>query len=173
VRHHSVASLANVSSGKTKHLVSRSQDQILPAVVLDETVSVIEAVVFDHEARRGVIQIRSTNEPTLRVGQVDLDLRPGQSCLQEQPTKPGLHRGLGRLGQRTEGSEALGRGSSQRPLVNQLQSQRAVNQHEDVDALETRAKIGQSSHNCRGPNSANCLYVRGGDFAAPHYQACS
>ncbi|HEV2028612.1 MAG TPA: hypothetical protein VGS16_08795 [Candidatus Dormibacteraeota bacterium] len=94
-----------VGRSETKKPKSSVDQQVLAAIVLNQTVAVIAAVVFENEAPGGVVEIGPTDEPAIAITEIDLDLGTGQSGLDEQPSKPSFHRrfgGGGQLGQRAK-----------------------------------------------------------------------
>jgi hypothetical protein len=80
-------------------------EQVLPAV-LNEALAVIAPVIFDNESRRRVIEVCPTDEVLAAVAEVSLDVRVWQTCLDQQPSKPCLHRRFGRSSKRGKRLEA-------------------------------------------------------------------
>jgi hypothetical protein len=81
-------------------------EQVLPAVVLNEALAVVAPVIFQNESRRRVIEVCPTDELLAAVAEVGLDLRVWEAGLDEQPPKPGLHRRFGRSSKRGKRLEA-------------------------------------------------------------------
>ena len=81
-----------VSRREAQNPESRVDEQILPPVVLHEAIAVIAAVVLDYEPRGGVIEVRPTQESTLGVTKIGLNLRVWEARLHQQPPQPCLHR---------------------------------------------------------------------------------
>ena len=81
-------------------------EQVLPAVVPNDALAVIAPVIFDNESRRRIIKVCSTDELLAAVAEVSLDVRVWQTCLDQQPSKPCLHRRFGRSSKRGKRPEA-------------------------------------------------------------------
>jgi hypothetical protein len=82
----------NVRSSEAKQAEPCVDQQILTTIVFDKAVTMVAAVVLEHEPRGRVVEVGSTHEPTIAIMQLGLNLRPRQPALNEQPSEPGLHR---------------------------------------------------------------------------------
>ena len=82
----------DVRGCETQEAVARVDEQVLPAVVLNEALAVIAAVILENESRQRVIEVCPSDELLIAVVQVGLDLRVWKSGLDEQPAKPRFHR---------------------------------------------------------------------------------
>jgi hypothetical protein len=96
----------DVRGCETQEAKSRVDQQVLPAVVLNEALAVIAPVIFQNESRRRVIEVCPTDELLLAVAEVGLDLRVWEAGLDEQPPQPSLHRRFGRSSKRRKRLEA-------------------------------------------------------------------
>ena len=92
LRSHDVFSLIDVSGGESQELETGVEQQVLSAVVLYEPLPMVDAVVFDNEARGRVIDVGSADKVVVGVTKLDLRLRPRQAGFQQQPSKAGFHR---------------------------------------------------------------------------------
>jgi hypothetical protein len=81
-------------------------EQVLPAVVFNEALAVIAPVIFENESRRWVIEVCPADELLAAVAEVSLDVWVWQTCLDQQPSKPCLHRRFGRSSKRGKRLEA-------------------------------------------------------------------
>jgi len=73
----------DVGGGESQEAKAGIDQQVLPAVVVNETLAVIAPVIFQNESRRRVIEVGPTQEPFLRVPKVDLHLWVWQACLNQ------------------------------------------------------------------------------------------
>jgi hypothetical protein len=89
--HNHVWLTMDVRGCETQEAKARVNEQVLPAVVLNEALAVIPPVIFQNESRRRVIQVRPADKLLVAVVEVGLDLRMWKSGLDEQPPKPSLH----------------------------------------------------------------------------------
>jgi hypothetical protein len=113
----------DVRSRETQQPESSVDKQVLPAIVFDQSVPVVAAVVLEDESRRGVVEVRPPDEAILAVIEIRLDLWPRQAVLQEKPAKSGLHR---RFGRRRHRSEELQLSAPELFRGRQLHTQRRV-----------------------------------------------
>jgi hypothetical protein len=81
----------DVRGSESQQAKAGVDEQVLPAVVLNEALAVIAPVIFQNESRRRVIEVCPTDELLTAVVEVGLDLRVWESGLDEQPPKPSLH----------------------------------------------------------------------------------
>ena len=72
--HDDAGAMMDVGSSESQEAKAGIDQQILPAVVLDQTLPVIAAVKLENEAGRSVIEVGPTHEALLRVSNVDLHL---------------------------------------------------------------------------------------------------
>jgi len=90
----------NVPGREAQEHEAGVDQEVLPAVVFDESVTVGSPVVLDHQARRRIVEISSTDKLAMAVVEVRLDMGRRQSGLQQNPPKSSLHGGLSRLSMR-------------------------------------------------------------------------
>jgi hypothetical protein len=91
LRHDDFRLTTDVGGRETQETKSRVDEEVLPAVVLNEPFAMIAPVIFQNESRRRVIEVCPGYELLTAVAKVGLDLRVWQAGLDEQPPKPGLH----------------------------------------------------------------------------------
>jgi hypothetical protein len=91
--------LVDVRGGESQDLKSRGDQQVLTAVVFDQSIPMISTVIFDDEPRDRVVQVSPANETTIGVVEILLHLWMRQTRLHEQPPEPRLHRRFRRLRQ--------------------------------------------------------------------------
>jgi len=72
--HDDAGAMMDVGGRESQEAKASIDQQVLPAVVLDQTLPVIAAVKLENEAGRPVIEVGPTHEPFLRVTKVDLNL---------------------------------------------------------------------------------------------------
>ena len=82
----------DVRGCETQEPKASIDEQVLPAVVLNEAFAVIASVIFQNESRRRVIEVCPADELLTAVAEVDLYLRVREAGLDEQPPKASLHR---------------------------------------------------------------------------------
>lgn len=73
--------LMDVGGGEPEECEAGVEEEVLPAVVLDETIAVVGAVVLDDQLGVGVVEVGPTDEPASGVMKSGLNLRSGQSRL--------------------------------------------------------------------------------------------
>ena len=78
-----LGALVNVRGGGAQEGEAGFDEEVLPAVVLDQSFPVVGSVVLDDEARLVVVEIGAADEPAPGVVQVGLDFGSGQPGLQE------------------------------------------------------------------------------------------
>ena len=81
----------NVCCGEAQKPEPGVEQAVLPAIVFDQAIAVVGAVVLENESLRGVVKVRSTDESILDVIEVRLDFGAWQAALDEKPSKAGLH----------------------------------------------------------------------------------
>jgi hypothetical protein len=91
LRYDDVGLTMDVGGGETQEAKAGVDEQVLPAVVLNEALAVIAPVIFDNESRRRVIEVCPTDELLTSITEVGLDLWVWEPGLDEQPPKPRLH----------------------------------------------------------------------------------
>jgi hypothetical protein len=91
LRHNDVWLTVDVRGSETQEAEAGVDEQVLPAVVLNEALAVIAPVIFQNEAGRRVIEVCPTDELLAAVAEVSLDLRVWKSGLDEHPPKPSFH----------------------------------------------------------------------------------
>jgi hypothetical protein len=64
---------------------------------------VVAPVVLNYQSRRGVVEVRPTDESIVEVIEVRLDLWAREAALDRKPTKPGLHLRFGGRRKRCDG----------------------------------------------------------------------
>jgi hypothetical protein len=78
-------------------------EQVLPAIILNEAVPMIAPVELENETLGGVVEIGPANESAIAVMEIDLDVGTRQAGLDQEPSEPSLHGRFGggsQLGQR-------------------------------------------------------------------------
>jgi hypothetical protein len=73
----------------------RADEAILAAVVVNQPIAVVAAVIFDCQTLQAVKQVWTPQETAVVVMDRNLNIRPGKSSEHEEHSQPGLHRGLG------------------------------------------------------------------------------
>jgi len=94
----------DVGSSETQHAETGIEEQVLTAIVFDESIPMVISVVLNDEPRPGVVKVGSAQEATVGVMKVALDLWVRQPRQSEEPAKPSFHRrfsGFRESGQRT------------------------------------------------------------------------
>jgi hypothetical protein len=123
-------------------LEARIDKPILPAVVVNQTFTMVEAVVLEHQSVIAVEQVCTTQELTLLADERNLDLRSRQAAKHQHHSQPCLHRRLGlRLGEVNDlaksrdafGSPMLGRISAQLHARNKTGVKEEVRGHDPLD----------------------------------------
>ena len=92
----------DVRSGEAQQTEIRAEQKVLAAVVLNQPRTMIVSVVLQHEPRRRVKKVGSTDETTVAVAEIPLDLRVREPSLDQQPSEASLH---GRFGRCSESSQ--------------------------------------------------------------------
>jgi hypothetical protein len=108
-------------------LVAAAEQLVLTAVVVNQAIAMIPAVVFQDEPRRGVVQVRPS-VPIFGIPKIHLHLGPWQASLDQKPAEPGFHRGFGR---RRHRGEALQLSAPEGFRGRQLLTQRRVHGDEN------------------------------------------
>jgi hypothetical protein len=105
-------SSVHVRCGEAEQAKPGADEAVLAAVVINQPVTVVAAVVLDCQALLAIKQVWSAHEMAPIVADGNLNLRPWQPSKKEDHPQPGLHRGLSlRLGQfnsTAKSSDALG-----------------------------------------------------------------
>lgn len=94
--------LTEIGRCKTQDAEPGVDEEVLPAIVLDQPFAMAPSVELDDEPGRRIVEIGSPDETAIRITQIDLDLRGSQPRRKEQPPKPCLHRRLGGFRERGE-----------------------------------------------------------------------
>ena len=90
----------HVGCGEAEQAKAGADEAVLAAVVLDHSITMVAAVIFDCQALTRIEQVGAAQEAASIVMDGNLNLRPRKSGQHEQHPQPGLHWGLGvRLGQ--------------------------------------------------------------------------
>jgi hypothetical protein len=109
--------LIEVGGREPQHLEACVHQEVLAAVVLDETVAVVAAVVLDDQLRVGVVEVGSGYLSAAGVAKFRLDNRARKIRIQEQPAKSGFHGRLGGFGEESQrgvdATETFAQGSVQ------------------------------------------------------------
>ncbi len=160
----------DVRGGESQQAIAGVDEQVLPAVVLDEALAVIASVIFQNESRRRVIEVCPTDELLTAVVEVGLDLRVWEAGLDEQPAKPCLHRRFGRRCECGKRSKSACSGATVRRLRVALQTcrvgkacgDRHVDGDESLDCRQTKAKIDEGAANgrCAQPSDSRDIVPR-------------
>jgi hypothetical protein len=143
----------DVRGCETQEAKAGVDEQVLPAVVLNEALAVIAPVIFQNESRRRVIEVSPTDELLTAVAEVGLDLRVWEAGLDEQPSKPCLHRRFGRSREWGERSKPACAGATVQRLgvahqagrVGKACGDRHVDGDESLDCRQTKAKIDEGA----------------------------
>lgn len=146
----------DVRGSETQEAESGVDQQILPAVVLDEALSVVAPVVLENEPRPGVIQISPADESSLTVTEIRLDIRLWQAGLDQQPPKPSLHRRFGgsrKCGKRAETARACATSrrlgvASQSGSVRDAQGDRHVDGNQGLHRGPQKTEIEEGAEHC-------------------------
>jgi hypothetical protein len=64
----------DVRRGETQEPESSVEEQVLAAIILDQALPMVAAVVLENELRCGVVEIGPSDEPALGVMEIRLDL---------------------------------------------------------------------------------------------------
>jgi hypothetical protein len=72
--HDDAGAMVDVGASESQEAKACIDQQVLPAVVLNEALPVIAPVIFQNEAGRPVIEVGPSHEPFPRVSKVDLHL---------------------------------------------------------------------------------------------------
>jgi hypothetical protein len=72
----------DVRSRETQQPESSVDKQVLPAIVLDQSVPVVTTVVLEDEPGCGIVKVRPPDEAILAVIEIRLDLWPRQATLE-------------------------------------------------------------------------------------------
>jgi hypothetical protein len=151
--HDDVWLAVDVRGRESQEAKARVDEQVLPAVVLNQALAVIAPVIFQNESRRRVIEVCPTDELLTAVAEVGLHLRVWEAGLDEQPTKPCLHWRFGRSSECGEGSKSACAGTTVRRLcvvhqtcrVVKACGDRHVDGDESLDCRQTKAKINEGA----------------------------
>jgi hypothetical protein len=82
----------DVSGSKTQQPESGIDEQVLAAIVLDEAVAMVAAVVLENKAGRRVVEVCPRDESAVAVMKIRLNLRARQVGLNQEPSESGFHR---------------------------------------------------------------------------------
>jgi hypothetical protein len=108
----------------------------LAPIIIDKPLPMVTAVVLENKSRLGVIQIDPAHEPTC-IAELRLNFWPGQTGLDQDPTKSRLHRRFGWGRQQRKGAQS--RSTSPAPRLFRISRQSArvyepfVDRHVDGD----------------------------------------
>ena len=127
--------LEDVGGGISQDPVIGAGEGVLAAIVFDQPLPVVRAVVLDHEAGGGVIEVRSAER------ELDLHLRRWQTGLNEQPSQASLHLRFGRLGELVESTKAP--------------PQSRIRQDEILDTGKLPAETGEGPRQSGGRETAD------------------
>jgi hypothetical protein len=101
-----------IRCGEAEQTKAGAHEAVLAAIVINQPIAMVAAVVFDCKALKGIKQIWAGYETALMVMDRNLNPRPWEAGEHEEHSEPGLHGGLGpRLGQVNNApkpSDALG-----------------------------------------------------------------
>jgi hypothetical protein len=172
--HKNVRATVDVCGGKAQKPESRIDEQILTTVVLDKSVAMVAAVVLENQPRRGVVEVDPTNEPTVAIAKIRLDLGPWQSGLNQQPSQARFHRRFRGRRQHGESSQpvctrATARRAgvaSQRTPIRETQADRHVHGDQGLDRRPLNAEIAERAEK-RCCTKASDNYRLGGRDCAP------
>jgi hypothetical protein len=109
-----IGSSVYIRCGEAEQANAGADEAVLAAVVINQPITMIGAVVFDCQALMAVEQIWTAHEPALIIVNRNLNLRPWEAGQHKEHSKPGFHCGLGlRLGQVNNAPKASDALSSQ------------------------------------------------------------
>jgi hypothetical protein len=144
-------------------------EQILSAIILDESLAMIAAVVLENELRRGVVQVGPTDEPALGVVEILLDLWSRQAGLDQKPAKPSFHRrfrGSHKPGKRSQLARARATFrcldiAAQSGRIGEPGTHRHVDGNKGFNGRALQAKTGEGEGQCRCAHPADgCDFSR-------------
>ncbi|HEY8864317.1 MAG TPA: hypothetical protein VIO37_09120 [Candidatus Dormibacteraeota bacterium] len=108
----SIGSPVHIGGSEAKQAKAGTDEAVLAAIVINQPITVVAAVVFDCQALNRIKQVWAAWETVLIVMDGNLNLRSRESGQHEDHPQPGLHWGFGlRLGQvdnTSEPRDALG-----------------------------------------------------------------
>ncbi len=111
-----------IGCSEAEQAESGADKAILAAVVINQPITVVAAVVLDGQALKAIKQVWTAQEPALIVINRKLDLRPRKSGEHEEHPWAGLHcglgAGLGQLDDAPQARDALGAGVALREELN-------------------------------------------------------
>jgi hypothetical protein len=132
----------DVRGREPKESESSIDQQVLAAIVFDQSVSMVPSVVLDDEARRGVVKVRPADESIPVVAEIDLDFWAWQARLDKQPPKPGLHWRFGRCRHRSERSQLS---STHAPIKRQPLSHCHIHRDQHFDGGPSKGQVAERS----------------------------
>jgi hypothetical protein len=154
MRLNSVRALVDIGGRETQNPEAGADQEVLPAIVFDKSLSMVQSVVLEHQTRRGVIEIGPADESSFSVPQTGLDLRSRESRLQQQPAKSRLHRGFS--GRREPGEQTKAPHPAvpslelnECHLVGELGPNRRINRDQSLYSRPPKAEVAQSSVHSR------------------------
>lgn len=86
LHHNCIGSPEHIRRREAEQAQSRADEAILAAVVINEPIAVVAAVVFNGKALTAIEQVWAAQKPTLIVIDGNLDLRPRKSGEHEEQT---------------------------------------------------------------------------------------
>src|SRR5258708_13530680 len=86
------------------------------AVVIHPPIAVVAAVVLNDQARLRVVKVRSADEPHVPFVEIRLHPWMGQTCVDQEPAKPGFHRRFSWSGQERKGPQPRGASAAVRAI---------------------------------------------------------
>jgi hypothetical protein len=108
----------------------------LAPIIIDKPLPMVTAVVLENKPRLGVIEIYPAHEPTC-IAELRLNFGPGQTGLDQDPTKSRFHRRFGWCRQQRKGAQLRSASSATRLFRVSRQSTRVnepfVDRHVDGD----------------------------------------
>lgn len=111
LHHNQIGSPVYIRCSKSEHPKAGGHEAILAAVILNQPITVVAAVVFDCQALKAIKQVWTAKETAIVVTDGNLNLRLRKSGEHEEHPQARLHSGLSfRLGQNhntAESSDAL------------------------------------------------------------------
>src|SRR5438128_9441917 len=92
---------------------------------------------------RGVVEISPADETDIGVVEVGLDVRGWQTCLEQQPPKPRLHRRFGGLREHRKRAQLVAAGK--RCPVDEFQTDSGVDGNQRCDLRYAKCGVAQRS----------------------------
>ncbi len=143
--------------------MSRSNQQVLTAVVFNQPIAMIPAVELEDQALGAIVEVGPPQETPADAANVDLNLRPRQACLNQEPPQPGLHGRFRRLCEACEAAQSCCAGATLRSPglapqpdnIDESALQRHIQCHQGLDGSSQKTEVQQGSLEVRGRQAAD------------------